>query len=621
MTFLAVSSDGQLSISKPPGTYSSYKPTTTVYEAVPVQLREKRRLIANKDSIQGQLTLRLENTFGVGLCCSGKKKGYYKVYNGNPQRTNLLISGGEFKYYDVVLLILDEDDTLHESNAYFAELEQLSLETNNTESDSQSVEDAYDFSLVSNEDETSLPQTNNATIEEKESGASLNSFESSSDQIQHQNESEELGRESNMSTDATSLDTSTEESVIYIDDNNNEIMLPDVSKPFGRGPEQELEERPPHTEASPDSKTEVHEHLNKGFEFDYTANDFQTKREPPSTKQNHSLKPIIIGSILIFVALGVAVIFIAKRRKTSHNDIMYYEDDNGSSVCSDNFFDNFLSSREINVEPSYRVRPIRRGSSTSNVNNQSDDQGMSRRPSFSEEQYSLDKDLESIMSNHSVNRERSSNAHYHHIGRKKSSHSDHKAVNRRTSNEISGNGSYVRRNSEEICHNKYDIEQNYQKSRSNGSAQSHLAAESNDIRPNFQRSNSNGSTASHPTLKNINIESNGMAQNYHRSKSSDSATCNPLERKNIHHSSATSNPFDSNEHDHFDQDGIGARETEMSLHDNNTADDASEGIETLVQMHINDAISLFDDGSSNPQQVNSILQKFDQEIEEDGVLT
>ena len=581
-----------MSVSKPPGTYSSYKPTTTVYEAVPIELRGKRRLITGKDSIHRQMTLTVENTFGVGLCCSGTKKGYYKVYKGNPQKMNLLARGGEFKYYDTVLLILDEDGILHDSNTYYADLEQSSPGAVDTKLDSQSDEDMIDFPLTQENDEAvgSSSENDSEAAKEKEIGVDMGSSEPSQSETQQQNDNEDLGKQSNLSTDATSLNVLTEgATVASVDDNNHEIMQPDEDL----FPPQQEQEGLLQTETPTDSKTDTEEILNKGFEFDYTTTNSQTERKSADTKQSSSLKPIIIGSIFIFIIIGVAAIFIANRRKTSHDNMMYYEDNDGNSIYSDNFADNFISTRET----SYRIRPIRRGSSRFTVN-QSDEEFSPSHVGFSDEQNSPEDDGQSVISSSKSIQSAGSN----HSARDKGS----QAAYRRSSSNTSENGSCARRSSAENLCPRHDTKPNYHRSRSNGSTTSSPTPENISTKQNYRRVRSNGSTSSNPIP-----EKHDIGPDFYRSRSN---------------GSATSNPTDSNTYDQLDQAENSTYITDIYSYNNNNsnADDASEGIETMVQMHINDAISLFDDGSNDVEQVNSILQRFDEEItleDQDGVLT
>ena len=101
-----ISSDGRLNVVKPPGTYSSYEVSTTIYEAVPVDVGSKRKTkMSPNPSPRRQLSVTISNTYGNGLS-SGMKKGHYIIYNGNPNVSNIIISGGEFTYYDVTLLVL-----------------------------------------------------------------------------------------------------------------------------------------------------------------------------------------------------------------------------------------------------------------------------------------------------------------------------------------------------------------------------------------------------------------------------------------------------------------------------------------------------------------------------------
>eukprot|EP00804_Cyclotella_cryptica_P015397 CCRYP_008034-RA/>CCRYP_008034-RA protein AED:0.84 eAED:0.71 QI:0/0/0/0.33/1/1/3/0/609 len=105
-----LSSDGTINIAKPPGTYSSYKPTATVYEAVSL----------DNGVDEHQLTVTLSNTYGTGLCCSGGNDGYFAIYNGQPQSSNLLVHGGEFEYFVMLSLFLSSDGMLHELKEYIS---------------------------------------------------------------------------------------------------------------------------------------------------------------------------------------------------------------------------------------------------------------------------------------------------------------------------------------------------------------------------------------------------------------------------------------------------------------------------------------------------------------------
>lgn len=164
-----LSYDGTINVAKPPGTYSSYKPKATVYEAVSLD-----------NGIEDhQLTVTLSNTYGEGLCCSGGNDGYFAIYNGQPESSNLLVHGGEFDFYVMLSLFLSADGTLHEVNEYLSSHD-------NDEVSAPEKPDTFTDEHVSNATEAHLIHTDSGKTESADAlvdpQSGLNSISSEQDE-------------------------------------------------------------------------------------------------------------------------------------------------------------------------------------------------------------------------------------------------------------------------------------------------------------------------------------------------------------------------------------------------------------------------------------------------------
>lgn len=96
-----LSFDGTINVSKPPGTYSSFETDSYIYEAISLE----------NGASDHELTIIISSIGGDGLCCS-HGEGHFKIYNGQPEESNLLLTGGEFGYYEMTSLFLTEDGEL-----------------------------------------------------------------------------------------------------------------------------------------------------------------------------------------------------------------------------------------------------------------------------------------------------------------------------------------------------------------------------------------------------------------------------------------------------------------------------------------------------------------------------
>ena len=100
-----LSFDGSINVAKPPGIYGSFKPQANVFEAIVFPMLSMSSLPSL------ELTFIISSVSGDGLCCS-HGKGYYKIYAGSPAEENVVISGGEFKYFEMTTLMVSDDGVI-----------------------------------------------------------------------------------------------------------------------------------------------------------------------------------------------------------------------------------------------------------------------------------------------------------------------------------------------------------------------------------------------------------------------------------------------------------------------------------------------------------------------------
>jgi hypothetical protein len=501
-----------------------------------------------------QLTVTISNTFGNGLCCFGEKNGHYKIYSGNPDPANLLVSGGEFEYYDVILLVLADDGTLHESNEYFASLGIGGDSTTEAASNSQGVT----ASQSTNNSNHLNDQTQKQPIEDSDADSTLVSADVTQSQPpdESSNVSNDVSKPDKQSqpvsspstTDVTQSSLAEESSIISNHDSNPETQIQiqpdgdnDTGVPLISTTDVTQSASPDESSFAPsdqESKTETPERpiaaQSDASVFDYTA-QFDSEMEPTSNdeKKKNSMKSVMITVICVTIVIGLMLILIAQRRKSQN--YTYYEGDDNSSIRSDDdIFENgdILESGNMDVEKSYRVKPVRRTSSTSSKSQPDQNHAsrhVSKRGSFE------DGDCQSVRSN------------------------DRSITSNRSARSV----------------------------RSNHSANSNRSTRS--VRSNHS-ANSNRSTKSNRSSRSEN--------SYRSARSSRSARSNHSQRGNE------------------------SQEADIPSHTEATFDDSSQGIDTIVQDAINDAISLFGGRSNDVRPgVNSILQRFDEEVENEGVLT
>lgn len=490
------------------------------------QPRVDRREMKGSNKPQRQLTVTISNTFGNGLCCLGEKTGHYKLYNGNPTPSNLLVSGGGFDYYDVILLVIDGSGVLHESNEYFASLgnagapPSVSPDADNETNDAVQVLDDTESSFIEADIESlELP---NEVMKGNQSDSDSNAQDFSDWQQQQQHEEEHEEQYGANKTNSFQGSTA---------DNIKPITTSDSSP---EAPQQQQLQQAEEEEGETPSSVQ-----NGDLNFDYTSN-FRNDMKPTVNDEKSPIKPILISVICGSILIGMVMIFVANRRKSSR-DLAYWDDE---SICSEDFIEH----ANMDVETSYRVRPVRRRESSPSKYNSNE----IRRGSVDNDQ--------SIKSGHITRSNRSSKSNrsvqFNNPPRHLSSDDDHSI-------------------------------------KSGQSARSNTSGRSSRSELNSRRAPGMSSAGS-ISRRNSDYSGNTLgagstsSQSYRRSKS--------YPDENSNNAYGYSN-------------------------DNNAAfDDASQGVDTIVQFALNDATPLFDDVDMR-HGLNHILEKFDEEIHEDKELT
>ena len=121
------------------------------------------------------------------------------------------------------------------------------------------------------------------------------------------------------------------------------------------GGQPEITSEPSQPPIDQDSKIEDQETETDRFDFDYT--NFHTEAKPSNTEnQSSNMKPILfimLGSLIVSIALGLALLFCAHMRKASQ-DMICYEDD--SSICTDDFS---TDENKVDAKSSYQIGQLR----------------------------------------------------------------------------------------------------------------------------------------------------------------------------------------------------------------------------------------------------------------------
>lgn len=530
-----LSSDGKLNIAKPPGHYSSYKSTTTgklsyrivsssylilliyylqVYEAVPIEMRrESHQEMTATDQPRRQLTVTILNTHGRGLCCSMDKNGYYNLYNGNPgESSNLLATGGEFDFYDIILLIMTADGTLHDSHEYFSSIN----------SAFPSISPAGE-TIVDEIDEENTKETPGAKIEvikPKEEPEEAEAMYIKEHQHQQQQADAFVG------TNA-SQNSSVSGSLILTTDNDQAALT------FSSGVSTQQEDMG--VEVEDESKISSTSKLESSG-FDYTKSNIYHDR-PDSNNRSTASKPALIGILCLSLVLGTALIFISQRRKAS-KDYMHHEDQDSSSICSDDFVDHDT----IDVD-AFRPPPIPRN-------------GLSSLRSWPR-----------------------------HPSNRASPGDDDNSISSGSSN----------------SYRSYTSKQSYRSNCSHMSNRSHMSNQNNRSDKSHPRTGTSGSSI---TSRTIDSQSNMLLTRRHSA-----------EHAQYKHGT-----------DKICFTGSDSYRRSVSYPGANSTCDAEgysdDNVNKMVHSALNNAISLFDDGSDDNMRtdVNSILQRFDAEVD-DGVIT
>lgn len=530
-----------------------------------------------------QLTVTISNTFGNGLCCLGEKNnGHYKLYNGNPMSSNLLVSGGEFDYYEVIQLVIDSSGVIHESNDYFAFLGNADASPavssdadNQTNDDAEVTESSFtetDEDIKSSEQSSDL---SNKVTDANQSDSDSNAKEFS-DWQQQQEQQQQIDAAAN-----AILQNETAA------DNTKPEITSDISPEASQQQLLQQEE---------EKETETPLSLQYGdANFDYT-NNFRNDLKPTGNDEKTPVKPILISVVCGSLLLGMTLIFIANRRK-SLRDFEYYEDENGSSICSDDFIEH--DNKE--VETSYRVKPIRRR-----------DSSPSRDHSIKIRRASLEDD-QSIKSGHSNRSNRSSRSN-------RSPHSNSPSRRGSLDDDHSIKSGHSARSNTSGRSSRSEINaRRYHGTGSTGSISNRNSDQNQDdhsIRSSISRQSARGSVSGRSSHSELNARRNH-----------DISSTGSISRRNSDQCGNTLGDMGSASSESYRRSKSYPTENNINTNansfGNSTIDDASQGVDTIVQSALDDAISLFEEGSSSTRRgVNHILEKFEEEVDDiDAVFT